>query len=253
MFQKILFLFFACCILSVSCATSKKKNLVKNINFENIKVDSLISLIKSRQDFNYLSFKGTASINIGNEKIQGKVSLIAEKNNMAIISIKKYGIEAFRVLASVDIVCIINRIDETWHTYYPDAFHKQFGLHWNINILTDILLGGNYISESLAYIFIKKPTTLVLSGVSNSLHTNAIYEFNNCTQSSLEVKYQEQRVNLNFENYTSKEGHYFPLNIKGVYQSQQEIKNNFNVHWEELEFKPISKFHFEIPPRFQKI
>lgn len=233
-------------ITGISCHTTKKSVATKD--FSNLTVDSLLHIIQSRQAYNTLHFKGKIKVSFKDNQFEGKINLISKADSLSIISIKKLGIEAGRAKLNNDSICIINRLDQTWKSYYPGQAQQYFSLDWNAYILTDFLLSGIYLTDFLDYSLDNSSENLKLSGNSESIHSQILFSKNKLLPITSTLSSDSGIVKLIFGDYD--ENQITPIAKEILIRTPDA---EIQINWEDLNFNATNKYNFEIPSNYKRI
>jgi len=106
------------CILIASCHPAKKQSeidrnsIVKKLDSCN--VACLLNKITANQNLHYFMGKGSIRYQFENERQDARLTLYAIKDSLCLISLKKLGVEAFRILLLPDRIFLIARLNQEY-------------------------------------------------------------------------------------------------------------------------------------------
>lgn len=150
---KTLFVFLISSFLVIGCKT--KKVITEENTGSSYSEDDVFYKIKAANIyFDYLEATGTATINSPQLNISGNFILRLKDDDTAWLVVKKFGIEAARVLIQNDTATVLNRFQKGYMQGPVNKLAKDVGLSMGQNQVIDFLAGnmivdnGTFISMS---------------------------------------------------------------------------------------------------------
>ncbi len=216
------------------------------------KKDKLESIAKGQADFQFVSIKADAEMNIDNNNNDVSMNIRIKKDEMIWVSVTAIaGLEVARAVITPDSVKILNRLDNIYikkpFSYIYEFTNNQI----NFRTLQSILV-GNTISE-----FVTDKAELLmqggqatLSGVLKSLiYSTRLNEHNKVLQTSLNDDEAQQNMVVYYGEFNPVSGREIPhlVNLK----TQVANKNiQLNLRYTKIGIDEILDFPFTVPKRF---
>jgi hypothetical protein len=243
----------------LSCKTKKAVVVLPPVNA----VDSVASkkienirFLKSKDlNYNILSFKSKASLNINGDVNNVNMNVRIKKDQKIWISITAIaGIEVARALITPDSIFLRNNLQSTYlakpFKYIQGFANKQV----NFKMLQSIL-SGNTISE-----FMEEPSKLewvngvwVLSGSRENLGFNILYNtLNKVSESSLNDAKSGQALKINYGEYQQLNSSLFPSTLK-INSMSGPRRITVDLTFSKVESNVPFDFPFTVPKRFKVI
>ncbi len=251
---KTLFVFLISSFLVIGCKT--KKVITEEVKDNSYSEEDVFYKIKaSNIYFDYLEASGTATINSPQLNISGNFILRLKDDETAWLVVKKFGIEAARVLIQNDTATVLNRFQKGYMQGPVSELSKSVGLTMGQNEVIDFLAGnmivdnGTFLSmsqDSFMYEYKTAYDDLIFTYDYNSISELVTHaSFGDMQNNSAECAYNDYRV------------------IDDVQMtSYQRILSTNDPRVGEttitLDFKDITlnqelNFPFEIPSNYRKV
>ncbi len=139
------------CLLSLiflsSCKTKKatsESTGIESYSAEDVKYKIMASNIY----FDFLEASGVAEISSPDLNISGNFVLRLHHDNTAWMVVKKFGIEAARVLIQNDTITVLNRFEKSVYQMQVKDGLKKLGLNMSQNDIIEFLAGNSVIHNS---------------------------------------------------------------------------------------------------------
>ena len=257
MLSKLVFLvvfpiFFSCKVRHEEMASGASSS----VSGQSISKDNLFDDITSKQaNFNTLSIRAKANLEIDNEENNANMNIRIEKDKVIWISVTAVaGLEIARVLITPDSLKILNRIENTY-TRKPFSYVYEFAnKELNFNSLQSIF-AGNAMPE-----FLNAKSTVtttgkssVLSGVLGSLIYALTFNENlRVTESSVKDENAKQSLEIIYKDFITVSQQRIPrsVNIK----SNAADKNiAIDLKYTRVNVNVSVDLPFNVPQRFEVI
>lgn len=134
----VYFLFFG-----ASCSTSKIPVFTKTFSQEEV----VAALLRHNHEFAWFQGKATAMIRTSRESQTVKVVIRMEKDSATWFQVKKFEVEAFRMLVTPDEYTILNRLESSYMTGSMDNIREMAGMDISFEDLQNLLFGNIVLPE----------------------------------------------------------------------------------------------------------
>lgn len=255
--MKFLYLnFLILCILIASCHPAKKLSEIDhNSNVKKLdscNVDCLLTKITANQNLHYFMGKGSIRYQFENERQDARITLYAIKDSLCLISLKKLGVEAFRILLMPDHILVIDRLNQEYSNLNYSDLQNQYQLEIKFDWLQNLLSSGCFIKEAMDYQMIDSALNLKLKG--NSKSYAVAYTLSNPEVLCKDFKLENSQYALNFivSDYLKLENRSIPSKFKIEFESIDRSVLNLDLIWDEIKLDPIIQVKFNIPDHYKK-
>jgi hypothetical protein len=171
------------------------------------------------------------------------------------LNVKKFGLEAARVLVTPDSVFMINRLQKTWYGRSIESLQAEYQLPGGFGLLQDFLLGRAWMDRDME----------VQSDIEGGFHrlsgTNGVVAADyRIEEGSFLLKSESflqprtaRNVRFSFENYQkTKPAGLYPL-LRTIQAFSPETKDvQFELEFLHVDFNTPAPFRFEIPATYQR-
>ena len=129
-------------LVAVSCKTSKRAVMSEPLKEQG--PEFLFGKMKQSEfKYTHISLKFNAEVEVNNENTSFSGNVYLVKDSMMWISIQKFGLEAVRLLITVDSAKMINRIKKTYFASNFDKVNELFDTDFDFDILQSIISGND--------------------------------------------------------------------------------------------------------------
>lgn len=171
------------------------------------------------------------------------------------LNVKKFGLEAARVLVTPDSVFMINRLQKTWNSRSLESLQSEYQLPGGFDLLQDFLLGRAWMDKEME----------LKSDIDEGLHrlagSNGVVAADyRIEEGSFLLKSESflqprtaRNVRFSFENYQkTKYAGLYPL-IRTIQAFSPETKDvQFELEFLHVDFNTPAPYRFEIPANYQR-
>ena len=171
------------------------------------------------------------------------------------LNVKKFGLEAARVLVTPDSVFMINRLQKTWYGRSIESLQAEYQLPGGFGLLQDFLLGRAWMDRDME----------VQSDIEGGFHrlsgTNGVVAADyRIEEGSFLLKSESflqprtaRNVRFSFDNYQkTKPAGLYPL-LRTIQAFSPETKDvQFELEFLHVDFNTPAPFRFEIPATYQR-
>lgn len=244
------------CILIASCHTAKKQSEIdRNSNVKKLdscNVDCLLNKITANQNLHYFMGKGSIRYRFENFRQDARITLYAIKDSLCLISLKKLGVEAFRILLLPDHILVIDRLNQEYSNLNYSDLQNQYQLEIKFDWLQNLLSSGCFIKEFMEYHVTDSAFNFILQG--NSKAYAIAYTLSNpevlCKDFKLENS--QYALNLIVSDYLKLENRSIPSKFQIEFESIDQSVLNLDLIWDEIKLDPIHQVKFSIPDHYKK-
>ncbi len=171
------------------------------------------------------------------------------------LNVKKFGLEAARVLVTPDSVFVINRLRKTWYGRSIESLQAEYQLPGGFDLLQDFMLGRAWIDKGME----------VQSDIEDGFHrltgsNGAVAADYRIEEGSFLLKSESflqprtaRNVRFSFDNYQkTKPAGLYPL-LRSIQAFSPETSDvQFELEFLHVEFNTPAPFRFEIPAAYQR-
>lgn len=250
MIKYILFLF----IVTVSCAGSKVNKAKHRIKLTPISISSLIEKILDHQEYKYYSAKGTVSYSGSDFEGSADAHLKLIKDSIALIVIRKFGIELSRILLTPDTVTILDRIENTYQKRSFNEWTAPYNLPIDYQMLQDILTTGFYLGDYLHYELSDSNSYYLLKGHSELFSTSSQLIFAPIEPIKMIIEQSFRKAELNISKSIEIGKRKFPSQMLLTYNDLANLREHkIEIHWNQITLESPEAIKFEIPKHYSRI
>lgn len=189
------------------------------------------------------------------QAISVNVNILWKRDSSIWMNVKKFGLEAARVLIRPDSVFVINRIDKTWTAKSMEQLQSEYSLPDGFGFLQQFLLAAAWISPDMELKSDIKDKLHRLSGDKGLLSADyRLEEGSFLLRSETFIQSRDARnITFSFDNYkkTPIVG-FFPYLRHVEAFSPETDKVILDIELSNVEINTPKNFRFEIPSSYEK-
>lgn len=245
------------CILLASCRTARKQTTLEHIHktnkLDSCNVDCVKFKITNNQNLHYFTGKGTIRYQFEQDHQEARIILYGIKDSLCLISLKKLGVEAYRVLLLPDRIYVIDRLNQEYSNLNYSDLENQHQMEIKFDWIQDFLSSACFIAEDLVYQLTDSILNFKLLGKSDAYSLE--YKLNNPETLCEEFKLYNSKYALHIQakDYLNLENTAIPLNIQIGFKSVNRSVLNLELNWDEIKLEPIHQIKFNIPDHYKKL
>ena len=186
----------------------------------------------------WTTLKGKANVSQKDRQIKLSINIKSKKDSIIWISARgPFGVEIIRGQITLDSICVLNRINQTYFTKPIDALRDLTKLDLSFYDVQEIITANINILKNNYTLQINE-AGFYLKSKNSSYFVNTNYRVETITK-----KKKKERLELQFLNYQAKDR--FPRRLV----LKVESKENFEIaiNYSQVEFRKPKKLLFEIP------
>jgi hypothetical protein len=234
----------------IACKTSKKA--INPNDKKQYSANDLVKFLEATNECEYFTVKGDVTLIQPNNQISGNIQIASKKDSIAIISLKKFGIEGFRIKINKDSLFLLDRLNQSFSVYSIADFSKQYKVTLELKYLQDLVTKSCFLPKNISYklddsknnYLVGKSENLEL-GIGLDSLTFGVNEFmiaNNDVKTMVKpsslMPIPDKRISKN-------------LDIKILPTSNDEMQ--VKLKWDEINFNAITQFKFDIPKHYSHV
>lgn len=190
------------------------------------------------------------------QSISANANIIWIRDSVVWMNVKKFGLEAARMLITPDSVFVINRLDKTWTAMSMEELQTQYSLPDGFGLLQQFLLASAWIDPGMQLSSDVKDNLHRLSGTNGQLSADYRLEegsFLLRSESFMQAR-EARNVSFSFDDYkkTAIAG-FFPYLRHVEAFSPETDKVNLEIEMSNVEINVPKNFRFEIPSSYEKV
>lgn len=190
------------------------------------------------------------------QSIGATANIIWIRDSIIWLNVKKFGLEAARVLVTRDSVFVLNRLEKTYSARGLESLQRQYSLPAGFDLVQNVLLAYPWFFPDIKLESDIKDGMHRLSGSNGRFATDYRMEeeaFWLRQEVFLEPR-ETRSVSVLFENYKKTElAGWFPY-LRTLEASSPETGDmRLSIELNEVEFNVPKSFRFEIPTHYDKV
>ena len=235
----------------MNCSSSKKK-IVDSKALTKVKdLDELIEKIYNHQEYKFYSAKGEIEYSGSDFEGNADASLKIIKDSLALFTIKKFGIELFRILLDKDSVTILDRIQNTWSKSSINSWTKSYSVPLDFIMIQDLLTTGLYLTEYLSYELSTTPQSYLIKGTSELFQMNNELFYAPVKPIKILISQNSSFVKIDFSKHLWVDNKNYPAAIQVHFQdSMKSDAHSIHINWKEIKINSPEQIKFEIPKSY---
>lgn len=240
-------------LLISSCRTGK--NLLQKTYIGDRTEDEIFKAFYQRNiDYDWFNVKAVAEFDSPEIGGSGSVTLRAKKDSIVWLVGKKFSIEGFRSLITIDSIFSINRIDHTYQAESIQSIKKIFALNFEFSELQELLVGNVLLPSKESIRIIQDSIEIEISATVKDLHLKYTLDKSNLNLTMLQFADRYgNRATAQFKDYR-KFGKYTLPYIRN-YFFEDVNSNNYilNLEIKEVEINKAKSVIFDIPSHYERV
>ena len=233
----------------IACKSSKK--VIQEKTLYPSTVEEYVQKLATPIAKNYIQSKGNATLQYNGATIDGSIHLQSKKDSITIISLRKFGFEGFRIRIQKDSITLLNRLEQNFSKYSIQEFSEKNNIPIEISYLHDILANSCFLPSQFKYTVDKKSPQLINGSSEHIKLSIKLDSFDlfpkefSLTRDDVTAVYNTVKIGkFNNQNVATE------FNVHVNHPETKEMKAN--IHWDEINFVPITQFRFEIPSHYAR-
>ena len=204
----------------------------------------------------YLNTQAKILVHEDGQSISANANIVWVRDSVLWLNIKKFGLEAARVLITRDSVFTINRLNKTWSAKALESLERTYSLPDGFGLLQQFIVASAWIDPNLAMQSDIKDSLHRLSGSNDRLAADYRVEegsFFLRSQTFFQPK-EARNISLSFENYkNTQDAGQFPY-LRSVDAFSPETGTmHLEIELTDVEINIPKHFRFEIPASYKKV
>lgn len=250
MFKRIALLLLT--LLLVSCHTSKHlANSPKKTDHATL--TELMDNISETQKFRTYSAKGTLSYSGADFGGEAEAQLKVIYDSVALLTIRKYGIELFRLLLDKDSVTSLDRIDNSWSKNSISEWAKNYKVPLDFLMIQDIVTSGFYLTEYLSYQLEKNSECYRMKGFSELFTMTTDLTYAPPKPRKMSLRQDRKVLEIGFNEITTFNGRVCPKSMEAVFKDEVSgTVDKIIIKWKEISIDKEASIKFVIPDHYTK-
>lgn len=250
---KISLAFFICAVLVSSC--KPKKVISESSGIESYSADDIKYKIKAANIyFETMEASGVATINSSQLNISGNFVMRLNHNKTAWMVVKKFGIEAARVLIQNDTVTVLNRFEKSYYQMGVKEGLKMIGLGMEQKEIIEFL-AGNAIIDNSEFISIAQDsfTYEYKTAYDNMIASYTFDALNESTNKATFADMQNNSFECDYYDFRSIDDVQMIAYERLLSTSDERIGDaSIELSFKEITIDEELSFPFEIPSNYTK-
>lgn len=253
--MKLLFVTLA--IIFSACGTGRMDDAAGKVATEPRTAQFLVKKLQGRNldAVKRMSAQTRIYVEGDGQSMSANGNIVWVRDSAIWLNVKKFGLEAARVLVTPDSVFMINRLQKTWNSRSLESLQSEYQLPGGFDLLQDFLLGRAWMDKEME----------LKSDIDEGLHrlagSNGVVAADyRIEEGSFLLKSESflqprtaRNVRFSFENYQkTKYAGLYPL-IRTIQAFSPETKDvQFELEFLNVDFNSPAPYRFEIPATYQR-
>lgn len=253
--MKLLFVTLA--IIFSACGTGRMDDAAGKVATEPRTAQFLVKKLQGRNldAVKRMSAQTRIYVEGDGQSMSANGNIVWVRDSAIWLNVKKFGLEAARVLVTPDSVFMINRLQKTWNCRSLESLQSEYQLPGGFDLLQDFLLGRAWMDKEME----------LKSDIDEGLHrlagSNGVVAADyRIEEGSFLLKSESflqprtaRNVRFSFENYQkTKYAGLYPL-IRTIQAFSPETKDvQFELEFLNVDFNTPAPYRFEIPATYQR-
>ncbi|MEO6190903.1 MAG: DUF4292 domain-containing protein [Saprospiraceae bacterium] len=217
-------------------------------------LDELIEKIYTHQEYKFYSAKGEVEYSGSDFSGNADASLKIIKDSLALLTIKKFGIELFRILLDKDSVTVMDRIQNTWSKSSINSWTKSYSVPLDFIMIQDVLTTGLYLTEYLSYELSTTPHSYLIKGNSELFQMNNELFYAPVKPFKIMISQNSSVVKIDFLKHLLVDKKNYPSTIQVYFQDAMKPEaHSIHIDWKEIKINSPEQIKFEIPKSYTKL
>ncbi len=253
----IKFLFVSLAFFLSACGASRPDDSPGKVATEPRSAQFLIKKLQTRnmETVRRMSAQTRIYVEGDGQSMSANGNIVWVRDSAIWLNVKKFGLEAARVLVTPDSVFVINRLRKTWYGRSIESLQAEYQLPGGFDLLQDFMLGRAWIDKGME----------VQSDIEDGFHrltgsNGAVAADYRIEEGSFLLKSESflqprtaRNVRFSFDNYQkTKPAGLYPL-LRSIQAFSPETSDvQFELEFLHVEFNTPAPFRFEIPAAYQR-
>ena len=243
-------------LLFIGCHTAKKQvppdhtTIPKHLDSCNL--ECLFNKINANQDLHQFTAKGTIKYAFADEHQDARITLYGIKDSLCLISLKKLGIEAFRIMLLPSRIIVLDRLNQEFSILNYTELQNQHQLEIQFDWLQKLLSSACFFIKDLSYFLTDSTSKFTINGISKDykLACNLSNPDKLCEEFRLEN--EKHTIYIQAIDYLKIENRSIPSKFQIEFQSIYHPVLTLDLVWDEISLVPIQQIKFNIPDYYKK-
>lgn len=205
---------------------------------------------------NFVTAQAKVYMEGNGQSISANANIIWVRDSVMWLNVKKFGLEAARVLVTPDSVFVLNRLEKTYSARGLESLQRQYSLPAGFDLVQSLLLAAPWFFPDIQLESDIKDGFHRLSGSNGRFSTEYRLQGEDFwLRNELFIEPRDMRtMSVSFENYkkTALAG-WFPY-LRTLEASSQETGDmRLSIELNDVEFNVPKSYRFEIPKHYQRV
>ncbi len=247
------FIFFLLIIATAGCKTSKR---IAQLPLPERTKDEVITALKSRNiDFKWFSGKMSTALESPDESVSGSMSVRMKKDSLLWVTVKKFGIEAARILADKNKYTILYRLEGVYESGPITQINEIVSLSASFEDLQELMFGNVLLPEENNITFFKDSIYFVVSTKVDDLAIKYYVNGYSLELEKMEVVDKMNRIAKAYYSDYRQIGTYGKVAYERIFDFPYSSTSNATItmRFSEIEINIPKEIVFSIPSHYEKI
>jgi hypothetical protein len=204
----------------------------------------------------YLNGQARVLVDGDGQSMSVNANIVWIRDSVLWVNVKKFGLEAVRVLVTRDSIFTLNRLNKTWSAKGLESLERSYSLPDGFGLLQQFILASAWIDPEMTMKSDIKENLHRLSGSNEQLAADYRLEegsFFLRSQTFFQQK-ESRNISLSFENYKKTQvAGQFPY-LRSVDAFSPETGNmHLEIELNDVEINVPKNIRFEIPTSYSKV
>ncbi|MBL7827839.1 MAG: DUF4292 domain-containing protein [Saprospiraceae bacterium] len=220
-------------------------------------VQFLVKKLQNRnlQAVNHLNAQAKVYVEGNGQSISANANIIWIRDSILWMNVKKFGLEAVRVLVTKDSVITLNRLEKTWSARSMAALQNDYSLPEGFALLQQFLLASAWLDPAMELKSGVKDAHHQLSGTTDKIAADYLVEEGSflLKRETFEQKSDQRNVSFFFDNYkkTGAAGQFpYLRRVQAFSPETDQIRIELELY--NVEINVPKQYRFEIPSSYEK-
>ena len=220
---------------------------------DDVTLEKLMDKITTAQEFKTYFAKGTVSYTGSEFDGEADAQLRVIRDSVAVLILRKYGIELFRIMVDRDSVTYMDRINNEWSRKSVLDWTAQYRMPIDFFMLQDIVTTGFYLTDDLFYELEKGKDRYSIKGYSELFSMTSEVAYAPPQPLAMRLMKDGKTLDFTFSDLQKAEGRNAPRSIHATYRDGSDVSpEQINIHWSEISFDKEGQVRFSIPERYTR-
>ncbi len=204
----------------------------------------------------YLNAQAKIHFDGDGQNMSANANIVWIRDSAVWLNVKKFGLEAVRVLITKDSIFTLNRLNKTWSAKGLESLEREYSLPDGFGVLQQFILAAAWLDPKMEMRSDIKDNLHRLSGSSGLLSADYRVEegsFLLRSQTFLQPR-DSRNVSLSFDNFKKTQvAGLFPY-LRRIEAFSPETGNmRLEIEFTDVEINVPKNFRFEIPGSYDKV